>query len=261
MPSFYLRDARDPKKAHLLVPTRQVQNFLRFINTRLGTALCVPHGPPGRVFYLRFPGCGPFRPRYLLHHQRSAPSEAVTAAATRSGFDVEDPQTWPRDFDAEESKEALAKLKGEAETRLQANMALLRRDPKERVKLTAGQRFEKRQENRKKEMQAMMSYLQIKNDSAVEEKSDVVFFCVDVELIEVAPNPISEIGIAILDMQRVGEQAPGERGRDWWPLIEAHHMRVKEYAGLKNYRFVQGWPDNFDFGYVLLSAAHHSSST
>lgn len=247
--SFYIRDTRDPKKAHLLVPTRQLQSFFGFINKRLSIDLRVPRGPPGKVFYLRFPGCGAFRPRYLLHHRRSAPAEALAAAATRSGFDIEDPRTWPRDDDAAAaSKDALAELKKtDAGQLLHANMALLRRDPKDSAKLTAGQRFQKRQGHRKKEMQTMLSYIQPKEDVA-EKRSDVVFFCVDVEAIEVSPGPVSEIGIAILDMQRVGEQSPGNRGRDWWPLIEGHHLRIKEYSGLKNYRFVQGCPDDFQFG-------------
>ncbi|KAM3526217.1 hypothetical protein NHJ13051_003575 [Beauveria bassiana] len=242
---FYIRDTRDPNKAHLLVPTRQIQNFLGFINRSLSTQLTVPRGPPGRSFYLRFTGCGPFRPRYLLHHARAAPADAITAAATSSGFDMEDPRTWPKDDDANEN--ALNRLETDAGALLNANMALLRRDPTERAKLTAGERFEQRKEQRNKEMQAMFRHLQLKN-GVVEKESDVVFFCVDVEALETAPGIISEIGIAVLDMQRVQDESPGNRGRDWWPMIEAHHLRIKEYAGLVNYRYVQGCPDHFQFG-------------
>ncbi|KAM3438406.1 hypothetical protein NHJ13734_004178 [Beauveria thailandica] len=242
---FYIRDTRDPKKAHLLVPTRQLQNFLGFINRSLKTQLTVPRGAPGRSFYLRFPGCGPFRPRYLLHHVRAAPADAITAAATSSGFDMEDPRTWPKDDDANET--ALKRLETDAGALLNANMALLRRDPTERAKLTAGERFEQRKEQRNKEMQAMFRHLQLK-DGVIEQESDVVFFCVDVEALETAPGIISEIGIAVLDMQRVRDESPGNRGRDWWPMIEAHHLRIKEYAGLVNYRYVQGCPDHFQFG-------------
>lgn len=173
--------------------------------------------------------------------------DALTAAATRSGVDIEDPHTWPRDVEV--NKEALAELETSAGALLSSNMALLRRDPNERSKMTAGQRFEKRLEYRKKEMHAMLNYIQLR-DGAVEKESDVVFFCVDVEAIEVSPGPVSEIGIAILDMQCIGEQSPGNRGTDWWPLMEAHHLRIKEYQGLKNYRYVQGCPDDFQFGYV-----------
>lgn len=137
----------------------------------------------------------------------------------------------------------------DAGARLTANMARMRRDPAKVSKQTAAERFETRKEARKKEMQAMLGHLGLK-DGAVDSKSDVVFFSVDVEAIEVSPGPVSEIGIAILDMQRVGEQSPGSRGRDWWPLMEAHHLRIKEYAGLTNYRYVKGCPDDFQFGYV-----------
>lgn len=78
----------------------------------------------------------------------------------------------------------------------------------------------------------------------------VVFITIDVEAIEVAPNPVSEIGIAVLDMKRLGGVVPGSAAENWWKFIEAHHLRVKEYAGLVNYRFVQGCPRNFDFGFV-----------
>lgn len=239
---FYIRDTTDPKKAHLLVSSRQVENLLSAINRALGTELTVPYGPSRRAFFLRFTGCGPFRPRFLLHHKRHAP-----AAATGSGLDIEDPRTWPKDDGPVASEEALAALPMDAGARLTANMARMRRDPAKVSKQTAAERFETRKEARKKEMQAMLGHLGLK-DGAVDSKSDVVFFSVDVEAIEVSPGPVSEIGIAILDMQRVGEQSPGSRGRDWWPLMEAHHLRIKEYAGLTNYRYVKGCPDDFQFG-------------
>lgn len=78
----------------------------------------------------------------------------------------------------------------------------------------------------------------------------VAFISIDVEAIEVAPNPVSEIGIALLDTERLEGIIPGSAAANWWEFIEAHHLRVKEYAGLVNYRFVQGCPRNFDFGYV-----------
>lgn len=78
----------------------------------------------------------------------------------------------------------------------------------------------------------------------------MTFICVDIEAIEVAPNPVSEIGIAVLNSERLKGIAAGPSGANWWDFIEAHHVRVKEYAGLVNYRFVQGCPNNFDFGFV-----------
>ncbi|KAL6356128.1 hypothetical protein LRP88_09716 [Fusarium phalaenopsidis] len=80
------------------------------------------------------------------------------------------------------------------------------------------------------------------------EGHDVVFICVDVEAIERPPNPVSEIGFAILDTRDIQGIAPGECGRGWWPKIQCHHLRVKEYAGLRNYRYVKGCPNAFNFG-------------
>ncbi|OAA73937.1 hypothetical protein ISF_00838 [Cordyceps fumosorosea ARSEF 2679] len=241
--SFYIRDTHEPRKTHLLVPTTGVEHLLRYINNRLDTALRVPHGAARHTFALRFSGCGPFRPRFLMHHrpQQRGAGDGV--------FNIEDPSTWPRDDDVEGGVSSLA---GEAAARLNANMTLLRRDPcKGTVKVSAAERAEKRKERRRKEMRAMHSYLGLK-DGVVEEvpPSNVVLFCVDVEAIEVPPGPVSEIGIAILDMRSVGEQSPGNRGRDWWPLIEGHHLRIKEYKSLTNYRYVRGCPEDFQFGCV-----------
>jgi hypothetical protein len=79
---------------------------------------------------------------------------------------------------------------------------------------------------------------------------DVVFICIDVEAIEMPPNPISEIGIAILDVRDLKGVQSGPSGQNWWQLIKAYHLRTKEYSGLVNHRFVRGCPSYFDFGYL-----------
>lgn len=87
-------------------------------------------------------------------------------------------------------------------------------------------------------------YLHLKGD----EESIIVFVCMDVEAIETPPNPISEVGISILDMKNVQGIPPGPGGSSWWRFIDSHHLRVEEYSGLRNYRFVIGCPNDFDFG-------------
>ncbi|KAK8140317.1 hypothetical protein PG984_000383 [Apiospora sp. TS-2023a] len=56
------------------------------------------------------------------------------------------------------------------------------------------------------------------------------------------------VGIAILDTQDIVDLSPGESGRNWFNKIQAHHLRVAEVAHVVNSRFVQGCPDDFDFG-------------
>lgn len=183
-----------------------------------------------------------------MHHRRDAPLSSASnfrTAAADSGFNIEDPQTWPTDNAVTE--EAWKELNKEAESRYYANMIVLRRDPRDNSKLSAEDRFAQRQQRRKKQMKDMLDYIGLE-DGIVAKPSDAVFCCVDVEAIEVPPNPISEIGIALLDMQQTAGKAPGHRGIEWWPLIKAHHLRVKEYSGLTNYRYLHGCPEDFQFG-------------
>lgn len=77
---------------------------------------------------------------------------------------------------------------------------------------------------------------------------DVVLVCMDVEAIEMPPNPISEIGIAILDVKDLDGVQAGPGGQNWWQFVKAYHLRTKEYSGLVNHRFVHGCPNSFDFG-------------
>lgn len=83
--------------------------------------------------------------------------------------------------------------------------------------------------------------------------TNTVFIAIDFEAIEVSPHPISEVGISIVDPRELQTMNPGDKGENWWPLIKAHHLRIHEYAGLRNYRHVQGWPENFNFGYADMS--------
>ncbi len=75
-----------------------------------------------------------------------------------------------------------------------------------------------------------------------------VLVSIEVEALETQPGCVSEVGIAMFDTGKVRRVVAGPDGSAWWPFIEAHHLRVKEYSGLVNYRYVQGCPDHFDFG-------------
>lgn len=65
-----------------------------------------------------------------------------------------------------------------------------------------------------------------------------------------APNPISEVGLAILDVNDVKDFAYGPTGTEWHRWIVAHHLRTREYSGLVNHEFIKGCPEAFNFGYV-----------
>ncbi|KAL1873455.1 hypothetical protein VTK73DRAFT_953 [Phialemonium thermophilum] len=59
---------------------------------------------------------------------------------------------------------------------------------------------------------------------------------------------ITEVGIATLDTRDLQVTPAGESGEGWFPLIRAHHLRIKENSWARNSKHVQGCPANFNFG-------------
>jgi hypothetical protein len=108
--------------------------------------------------------------------------------------------------------------------------------------------------DRQRMLHTTQQLLGLKPGTPVGIKGDepVVFVCVDVEALERRPNPVSEVGVAILDSKDIQNVPRGKCGQNWWPMIVAHHLRTREYSGLRNYEFVHGCPDAFDFGCVNL---------
>ncbi|KAL2168183.1 hypothetical protein VTG60DRAFT_300 [Thermothelomyces hinnuleus] len=76
----------------------------------------------------------------------------------------------------------------------------------------------------------------------------VLFVAIDIEAWEQDQGIITEIGIAMLDTTEIKDIAPGEGCQNWFPLIEARHIRVKENSWATNSRFVRGCADRFSFG-------------
>jgi hypothetical protein len=72
--------------------------------------------------------------------------------------------------------------------------------------------------------------------------------CVDGEAYERDNNIVTEIGLAILDTEDIEDMPPGENGKNWFALIEAHHLRISEVRHLYNREFVHSCPDSFNFG-------------
>jgi hypothetical protein len=205
-----------------MVPTAQFVAFLDHINKCLKTALVIPKGQESK-FAVVFRGPGMPKPRYLA---RSS-----------------DQRTFKVDKFPEMSKEDL-----------QSYQSMERADQKRFQKIldvfTARHPDKVKKEQRREKDDAGMlldaqRMLGLKSSLV---PLDVVFICIDAEALERKPNPVSEVGIAILDTRDLKGTAPGPAGKDWWPLIKAYHLRVKEYSGLRNYQFVQGCPDKFSFG-------------
>jgi hypothetical protein len=206
----------------LLVPTAQFVGFLEHINKCLKTALVIPRGMESK-FSIIFRGPGMPKPRYL------------TRSSDQRTFKVDKfPELDDDDLEAYEAMEPPRQK--EIQKFLQAFSS---RHPD---KVKKDKRREKEDAGMLLDAQRMLGL------KASLVPLDVVFICIDVEALERKPFPVSEIGIAIVDTRDLKGVSPGPAGRDWWPLIKAFHLRVKEYSGLRNYQFVQGCPNKFGFG-------------
>ncbi|KAM0363428.1 hypothetical protein HYE67_007568 [Fusarium culmorum] len=226
---FYLHDpiepARDP---YLLIPSAQFEVFLEEINLKLNTFLRIPVVPMNKdKFYMKFGEGGTPRPRYL---RRSLDATSLDIRPW--------PAVDPEDVRSFEAASAPQKLTWRSKMRIVKSGFAPKRtaDPDKAAK---------KKRHRDQMLRNTLGYLGLAGDP---DGHDIVFICVDVEAIERKPNPISEVGISILDTRDIKGVHPKDAGRGWWPMIKTHHLRVHEYASLRNYQFVKGCPDSFDFG-------------
>lgn len=220
-----MEPARDP---YLLVPSAQFEVFLEELNLKLDIFLRIPTGNMNKdKFHLKFGEGGTPSPRYL---RRSLDAAALDIRPW--------PAIDPADIKGFEAASPAQKLIWRSKMRVvKSGFA-----PK---KTTDPDKAARKRGHRNQMLRNTLSYLGLLGDP---DGHDVVFICVDVEAIERKPNPISEVGIAILDTRDIKGVHPKDAGRGWWPKIKTHHLRVYEYASLRNYQFVKGCPDSFDFG-------------
>jgi hypothetical protein len=217
-------------KPFLLVPTIQFEDFLRFVNRALGIALHIPNGVNQEKFFLKFGNGGTPQPRYL---QRSRDNKSLKI------------ENWP----VMDTDDALAFKQSSlaSQNKWTETLKMIPSGVVFDKRADSKQKAVRRAEDRARMLREAQQLLGLSKDGLTE---DAVFICVDIEAIERAPNPISEIGFAILDIEAIRDVAPGLYDENWWPMIQAFHLRVKEYAGLVNSEFVHGCPDAFDFGSV-----------
>ncbi|KAF4438468.1 ATP-dependent DNA helicase 2 subunit 2 [Fusarium austroafricanum] len=225
---FYLHDPGEPARdPYLLIPSAQFEVFLEEVNLELDTALKIPPGVNSDKFYLKFGKGGTPRPRYLRR------SEEETSLDIRPWPSIKDNDV--KAFEAAPLQDQLS-WRSRFRTVKSGFMPKHNGDPDKAAR---------KKDHMEKMLRNTLRCLGLLGDP---DGHDVVFICVDVEAIETKPHPISEIGIAVLDTRDIKDVDPGSVGRGWWPMIQTHHIRVYEYAGLRNYRFVKGCPGSFDFG-------------
>ncbi|RMY61198.1 hypothetical protein D0865_01126 [Hortaea werneckii] len=77
---------------------------------------------------------------------------------------------------------------------------------------------------------------------------DPIFVCIDCEAFEHNQSKITEIGVAVLDTRETNHLNSSSPLPAWFEKIKYAHYRPVEYARLRNKTFIQGCPEQFNFG-------------
>jgi hypothetical protein len=75
-----------------------------------------------------------------------------------------------------------------------------------------------------------------------------ILISIDVESAERDHGLVTEVGVSTLDTNDLKGLAPGDYGKNWRTKIRSRHFRIAEYAHMRNHEFVNGCPEDFQFG-------------
>lgn len=226
------------------MPALEFLAFLAHINSCLGTALTIPKGSE-RLFSLSFPDGATPRPRYLgrLGHNTPFATPRGLGLLIQLMPPLSDEDTAAYNAASEDARHAFHQTL--------ASLAL---------STVYGKNNEAREVKRRarnaefaKALDSLKRWLGNHPESVAPPDVNVVLVSLDIEWIEWNPSWVSEIGIVILDLQDVvvvplKYPLPADHSQWVKSLSKAHHIRVSEYANMRNKKYVNGCPDKFDFG-------------
>ncbi|GAW22221.1 hypothetical protein ANO14919_117570 [Xylariales sp. No.14919] len=246
----------DPTATHgplLLVPTIQFELFLNIANHQLGGNLTIPKGSTGERFSLTFGEWDTPLPRFL---GRADSASAVDALKARSHM-------LPADDLSHLAPSCYQRYRDKMD---EINTSLRSAKRRRKLEVSKKKRIQRNKDSGRmlKRVQRYLGLRQaishVPSDSLTtvgwdalkpapfKPRESVRFVCVDAEAYEKDTRVVTEIGLAVLDTEDLIDTCPGERGENWFPLVQAHHFRVEERRYMVNSKYVQGCPEAFNFG-------------
>ncbi|KAI0816784.1 hypothetical protein GGR55DRAFT_674977 [Xylaria sp. FL0064] len=246
----------DPSATHaplLLVPTVQFEQFLNLVNHQIDGELAIPEGRAGQRFSLTFGEWDTPRPRFLGRVNSASILDALEARV----------HTLP----ADDLKHLSPSCYQMYEDKMNEIYRSLRTDKNIKKQERAKQKRIQRNKDSGRMLKRAQRYLglrraisHVSSDSSViadwspskpapfKARETVRFICVDIEAYEKDTRVVTEIGLAVLDTDDIIEICPGERGENWFLLVQAYHLRIQERSYMVNSEYVQGCPESFNFG-------------
>ncbi|KAI0202224.1 hypothetical protein F4808DRAFT_83584 [Astrocystis sublimbata] len=256
---FSLGDPNGRREPLLLVPTVQFEKYLDIASQELNGGFTIPRGGPSDQFNLTFGELDTPRPRFLgrandvgalaalKQRANSLPPEDLynlSPACKRTYLDKMD-----------KLYELLHLSKSKVKKQEAAKQRKIQRQKNSGRMLKRVQRYL----GLRRPSQHMLNYDDLSNDpnlvswnickaAPFRPQESVRFVCVDIEAYEKDTRLVTEVGLAVLDTKHATDICPGEGGENWFPLIQAHHLRIIERRHLMNSEFVKGCPEAFNFG-------------
>ncbi|KAK1826246.1 hypothetical protein QBC39DRAFT_27157 [Podospora conica] len=251
---YYIHNPKNSKLSPVLfVPTFQFKHLLDVINNKLSTLLSIPHGFVAEKFELQFGVGGTPRPRFLGRSASVQDFERLTKTFPPIHPDDNPKKLGPGPQAMFESIMAAASKKvGSKANKSQKNMKKRMTNRKawgqsvKRIQRYLGLR--ETITGTSGQPSATVPALDLTVPMAAKPDKGVLFVGIDVEAWEHNQTIITEIGLAILDANKLVGVAPGPMGKNWFPLIEARHIRVRENAWAVNKTHIRGCPEDFEFG-------------
>ncbi|TGJ87722.1 hypothetical protein E0Z10_g1038 [Xylaria hypoxylon] len=249
----------DPTAKHgplLLIPTIQFEQFLNIANHQLDGELAIPQGRAGELFSLTFGEWDTPRPRFL---GRANSASAVDSLRERA-------HTLPAD-DLSHLTPSCYQMYQDKIDEIYSSLKIGKKSNK--LEAAKNKRVQKKKDSGRM-LKRVQRYLGLRQaishvssnsyrglvttswgsqkPAPFKPKESVRFVCVDVEAYEEDARVVTEIGLAVLDTEDLIDICPGERGENWFSLVQAYHFRIEERRYIVNSKFVQGCPEAFDFG-------------
>ncbi len=234
-------------KPVIMVPTYQFQHLLDVVNAKLETRLTIPPGRNEERFMMLFGRGNSPRPRFLGRSNSLESFKALCKAI---------PEPHPDDDLTKATKVGLEEFR-QLLKRSRADKRKGKKSDRNRHKRIAAHQAWGRSVKRVQRYLGLRGRATGKDQPTVIDlsrllsqppESAVLFVAIDVEAWEQDQNLITEVGIAMLDTIDILGTAPGDSGQNWFSLIRARHIRVKENIWAENSRYVHGCADRFSFG-------------
>ncbi|KAI1194861.1 hypothetical protein F5X97DRAFT_335758 [Nemania serpens] len=250
---FALRDPIHARTPLLLIPTSQFERYLDIANHQLDMQFLIPDDNAGDGFSFTFGKWDTPRPRFLGRAHRASDIDALVIRSHElPPCDLSHiaPDCYHHYCDKMDRIYGLVKREGKVKDSNRKREKRIRRQKDCDRMIKRVQRYLGLRQaiSNMPSKSSVTTNWDVSMPAPFKPRESVRLVCVDFEAYEKDNRAITEIGLAVLDTDDLADTSPGKRGENWFSLVQAFHLRVKERSYMINTRYVRGCPEAFNFG-------------